>query len=134
MNRVSTEIRLGAAENAFAQIVWDRAPLPSVELVKICKDQLGWARSTTYTVLRRLCDKGLFRLEDGVVFPVLTREAFKAQQSEAFMTDTFEGSLPAFIAAFTKGKKLSRRDVADIRRMIESCMKEDDEETDGGIS
>ncbi|MBQ7145587.1 MAG: BlaI/MecI/CopY family transcriptional regulator [Lachnospiraceae bacterium] len=120
-----SEIRLGAAENAFAQIVWERAPLSSGELVRICKKELNWARSTTYTVLHRLCDKGLFRVEEGTVQILLTQDEFKVQQSEAFMQDTFRGSLPAFIAAFTAGKKLNQEEAEEIRQLIDACVEED---------
>ena len=124
MQQTNHEIRLGAAENAFAQIVWDRAPLPSGELVNICKKELNWARSTTYTVLRRLCDKGLFRVEGRMVLTLLSREEFKAQQSDAFMSDTFQGSLPAFIAAFTAGKRLNHEEAEEIHRLIDACVEE----------
>ena len=123
MSRITTEIRLGAAENAFAQIVWDHEPISSGELVKLCKKD--WARSTTYTVLRRLCDKGLFKTEDGIISAVLTREGFIAAQTEAFMSDTFESSLPAFIAAFTAGKKLKVQEAEEIRRLIDACVEDD---------
>ena len=125
MSRITTEIRLGAAENAFAQIVWDHEPISSGELVKLCKKELDWARSTTYTVLRRLCDKGLFKTEDGIVSAVLTREGFIAAQTEAFMSDTFESSLPAFIAAFTAGKKLNLQEAEEILRLIDDCVEDD---------
>lgn len=125
MSRITTEIRLGAAENAFAQIVWDHEPISSGELVKLCKKELDWARSTTYTVLRRLCDKGLFKTEDGIISAVLTREGFVAAQTEAFMSDTFDGSLPGFIAAFTAGKKLKVQEAEEIRRLIDACVEDD---------
>lgn len=132
MSRITTEIRLGAAENAFAQIVWDHEPISSGELVKLCKKELDWARSTTYTVLRRLCDKGLFKVEDGVISAVLTREGLIAAQTEAFMNDTFESSLPAFIAAFTAGKKLSVQEAEEIRRLIDACVEGDSPKTEKG--
>ena len=125
MSRITTEIRLGAAENAFAQLVWDHEPISSGELIKLCKKELDWARSTTYTVLRRLCDKGLFKTEDGIISAVLTREGFIAAQTEAFMSDTFESSLPAFIAAFTAGKKLNVQEAEEIRRLIDACVEDD---------
>lgn len=131
MSWMTTEIRLGAAENAFAQIVWDHEPISSGDLVKLCKKELNWARSTTYTVLKRLCDKGLFRVEEGIVSAVLTREGFIAAQTEAFMNDTFESSLPAFIAAFTAGKKLKVQEAEEIRRLIDACV-EDGSENIGG--
>ncbi len=132
MNRPGTELRLGAAENAFAQIVWDHEPLSTGELVKLCRDQLDWARSTTYTVLKRLCDKGLFRMEGGMVSAVLSREEYLSARSEAFMEDTFQGSLPAFIAAFTSGKKLSRKEAEHIRRLIDASVTEEAQEEKGG--
>lgn len=131
MSRISTEIRLGAAENAFAQIVWDQEPISSGDLVKLCKKELNWARSTTYTVLKRLCDKGLFRVEKGIVSAVLTREGFIAAQTEAFMNDTFESSLPAFIAAFTAGKRLKLQEAEEIRRLIDACVEDGSENTGG---
>ena len=124
MSRITTEIRLGAAENAFAQIVWDHEPISSGDLVKLCKKELNWARSTTYTVLRRLCDKGLFKMDEGIVSAVLTREGFIAAQTEAFMNDTFDSSLPAFIAAFTSGKKLNAKEAEEIRRLIDACVED----------
>ena len=131
MNRINSEIRLGAAENAFAEIVWNHAPLSMGALIKLCKDELNWARSTTYTVLYRLCDKGLFQIENGTVSAVLTREAYKKVQSEAFMADNFEGSLPAFIAAFTAGKKLNPAEAEEIRRMIDACVEENPGDASG---
>lgn len=131
MSRITTEIRLGAAENAFAQIVWDQEPISSGDLVKLCKKELNWARSTTYTVLKRLCDKGLFRVEEGIVSAVLTREGFIAAQTEAFMNDTFESSLPAFIAAFTAGKRLKLQEAEEIRRLIDACVEDGSENTGG---
>ena len=124
MSRITTDIRLGAAENAFAQIVWDHEPISSGDLVKLCKKELNWARSTTYTVLRRLCDKGLFKMDEGIVSAVLTREGFIAAQTEAFMNDTFDSSLPAFIAAFTSGKKLNAKEAEEIRRLIDACVED----------
>ncbi|MBQ6196002.1 MAG: BlaI/MecI/CopY family transcriptional regulator, partial [Lachnospiraceae bacterium] len=114
------------------QIVWDHEPISSGELVKLCKKELDWARSTTYTVLRRLCDKGLFKVEDGVISAVLTREGLIAAQTEAFMNDTFESSLPAFIAAFTAGKKLSVQEAEEIRRLIDACVEGDSPKTEKG--
>lgn len=141
MSRITTEIRLGAAENAFAQIVWDQEPISSGDLVKLCKKELNWARSTTYTVLRRLCDKGLFKMDEGIVSAVLTREGFIAAQTEAFMNDTFDSSLPAFIAAFTSGKKLNAKEAEEIRRLIDACVEdgsknigENDEPEKGGTA
>ena len=124
MSPVNDTLRIGPAENAFAQIVWDHAPVSSGELVKICKERLLWAKSTTYTVLRRLCEKGIFRNEDGMVAVLISREAFQEAQSELVVAESFRGSRPAFIAAFTARKKLSQEEIEQIRRMIEDAGEE----------
>ena len=95
------ELRLGAVEGQFADIIWQNEPIPSGELVKLCEQKLEWKKSTTYTMLKRLCERGIFKNENGVVSSVLTKEEFGAAQSEKIIEDKFEGSLPAFIAAFT---------------------------------
>ena len=93
-------IELGEVQAAFADIIWTNEPVGSGELVKICERELKWKKPTTYTVLRKLCEKGLFKNEDGVVTSVISREEFNASKSEKFIEETFDGSLPAFIAAF----------------------------------
>lgn len=115
-----TEYKLGVVESRFADIVWASAPLSTAELVKRCETELQWKRTTTYTVLKKLGEKGLFRLQDGIVTALLSREEYYAAQSEKFVEETFEGSLPAFLAAFTKRKQLSAQEVAEIRAMIDS--------------
>lgn len=112
------EMRLGVVEARFAEIIWSHEPLSSGELVRLCREQLDWKKSTTYTVLKKLCERGIFRNENGAVTAVISRQDFYALQSEKFVEETFEGSLPAFIAAFTKRKALSPEEVAEIRRMI----------------
>lgn len=118
------DTRLGAVESQFADIIWKNAPLSSRDLVKLCQQQLEWKKSTTYTVLKKLCDRGIFRNEDGIVTPLVTRQEFHARQSQRFVEETFQGSLPAFISAFASGKKLSPQDVSDIRRMLDEYGKE----------
>ena len=115
---------LGEAERRFAELIWEHAPLPSTALVKLTEDALGWKKSTTYTVLKRLCDKGLFQNENGTVRVLLTKEAFDSVQSEQFVEETFSGSLPAFLAAFTAKKKLTRREVEALQRMIDNYEEE----------
>lgn len=119
------DFRLGAVETKFADIVWENAPISSGELVKLCGTKLEWKKSTTYTVLKKLCDRGLFQNEGGIVRVLVTRQAFNARQSQRFVEETFDGSLPAFIAAFAAGKKISERDLTDIRRMLDEFDKED---------
>ncbi len=118
------DTRLGAVESQFADIIWKNAPLSSRDLVKLCQQQLEWKKSTTYTVLKKLCDRGIFQNEDGLVTPLVSRQEFHARQSQRFVEETFQGSLPAFISAFASGKKLSPQDVSDIRRMLDEYGKE----------
>lgn len=113
------EMTLGTVEARFAELVWANAPIPSGELVKLCERELHWKKPTTYTVLRKLCGKGLFRNDGGTVSVVMSRDEFYAAQSERFVSDTWGGSLPAFVAAFLSRKGLSERDAAEIHRMIE---------------
>ena len=114
------DLRLGIVESHFADIIWSNEPLSSGELVKICEKELEWKKSTTYTMLKRLCKRGLFQNEDGIVSSLMSKEEFGAAQSEKFVEDTFQGSLPAFFAAFTKRKKLSRNEIDEIKKMIDS--------------
>jgi len=112
------ELRLGEVESRFADIIWGNEPISSGELVKLCEQKLEWKKSTTYTMLKRLCERGIFKNESGVVSSVLTKEEFGAAQSEKIIEDSFAGSLPAFIAAFTSRKKISDKDVEEIQKMI----------------
>ncbi len=117
-------VSLGEVESRFAEIIWQHEPLHSRELVKLCEKALDWKRSTTYTVLRKLIDRGLFKNEDGMVSSVISREDYEALQSEHFVAKSFDGSLPAFIAAFTRRKSLSEKEVAQIQQMIEEAARE----------
>ncbi len=119
------DIRLGAVEARFADIIWENAPLSSGELVRRCADQLEWKKSTTYTVLKKLCERGLFQNDGGTVTALVTKQEYSARQSQKFVEETFDGSLPAFIAAFTAGKPLSQRDLDDIRQMLDAFDKEE---------
>lgn len=118
------EVRLATIESNFADIIWEHEPVPSGELVKLCEEKLNWKKSTTYTVLRKLCERGIFQNVDGIVTSVLTKEEVQAAQSEQFLSDTFGGSLPAFIAAFTSKNKLSKEDISEISKMIDSIGEE----------
>ena len=113
------DVQLGAVEARFADIIWQNEPLPSSELVKLCEGELGWKKSTTFTVLRRLSGKGIFQNEKGSVTSLISRDEFYSMQSERFVDETFAGSLPAFVAAFTKRKNLTREEVDELRRMVE---------------
>ncbi|MBQ7918603.1 MAG: BlaI/MecI/CopY family transcriptional regulator [Lachnospiraceae bacterium] len=112
------DYRLGEIEKRFADIIWNNEPLSSRELVELCGEELNWKKSTTYTVLKRVCERGLFRNVDGEVTSLVSREEFYALQSEKFVEETFSGSLPGFLAAFTTRKKLSEKEIAELERII----------------
>ena len=116
--------KLCAVEARFADIVRDNAPLGSGELVKLCAEHLEWKKSTTYTVLKKLCDRGLFQNKDGIVTVRISRQEFQALQSRRFVEETFGGSLPAFIAAFASREEISPQDLADIRKMLDEFGKD----------
>lgn len=112
--------RLGVVEGRFADIIWQREPISSGELVKVCEAELEWKKSTTYTVLKKLCEKGIFKNEGGTVTSLISKEEYFSLQSEKFIDDEFEGSLPAFIAAFTSRKQLSKKEIFEIKQLIDS--------------
>jgi len=113
------DIELGAQQAQFAEIVWENEPVGSGELVKICEKKLNWKKPTTYTVLRKLCEKGILQNVDGIVTSVMRKDEFNSAKSEQFVEETFSGSLPAFIAAFASRKKLSKAEVDEIQKMID---------------
>ena len=118
------DMRLGVVEAKFAELIWKHEPVSSTELVKLAAQELEWKKSTTYTVLRRLCEKGIFQNEDGTVTSKISKREFYAVQSEQFVDETFDGSLPAFLAAFTTRKALPAAEIAEIQQMIDSYGKE----------
>ena len=111
--------RLGAVETRFADLIWAHEPLSSGELVRLCEKELHWKKSTTYTVLRRLCERGIFRNDSGTVTSLLSKEQFSAMQSEQFVEETFEGSLPRFLAAFSTRRKLSVEEIDALQALID---------------
>ena len=113
------DLRLGPVECRFAELIWDGEPISSTELVHLAERELEWKKSTTYTVLKRLCEKGIFQNEGGVVTSRLSREEYAARQSEQFVEETFSGSLPAFLTAFTRRKKLTEEEIDQLQRLIE---------------
>jgi predicted transcriptional regulator len=116
---IMTEIQLGMIEARYADMIWKREPVTSSELVKLTATEFNWKRTTAHNVLRRLCDKGLFRNDNGTVTSLISRQEFYALQSKRFVEDTFNGSLPTFIAAFTKNSTLTPEEAAEIRQMID---------------
>ena len=114
------DMKLGLVESHFADIVWKNEPIHSRDLVKICEKELNWKKSTTYTVLRKLCERRLFQNQDGIVSALISKAEFYAIQSEKFVEETFEGSFPAFLNAFSSRKKLTAEEIAQVRQMIDS--------------
>ena len=112
------DYQMGVVESRFADIIWDNEPVSSPELAKRSEEVLNWKKSTTYTVLKRLCDKGIFQNNKGTVTSLVSKEDFYSVQSQRFVQDTFHGSLPAFLAAFTSRKQLSEEEVAHLRKML----------------
>jgi BlaI family penicillinase repressor len=112
------DYKLGAMETKFAELIWDNEPINSGELVRLCEKEFGWKKSTTYTMLRRLCERGLFQNTDAVVSSIITRQDFLALQSEQFVEETFDGSLPLFLAAFSRRKKLTEKEISELQKLI----------------
>ena len=112
------ELQLGAIESKFADIIWGGEPISTTQLAKESEALLGWKKTTSYTVLKRLCDKGIFQNNNGSVTSLISREEFYSLQSERFVDETFDGSLPAFLATFTKRKALSPDEVEQLRRLV----------------
>lgn len=115
------EIQLGVIEAQFADMIWEREPVTSSQLVKLAAEVFTWKRTTTHTVLKRLCDKGLFENNKGTVTSLISRSQFYSMQSRQFVENSFDGSLPAFIAAFTKNRKLTSEEADRIRKMIDEA-------------
>ena len=115
---------LGAVQERFADIVWANEPITSGDLVKVCEKELGWKKPTTYTVLRKLCEKGLLQNEKGIVTSLISKEEFYSERSTQIVEESFAGSLPAFVAAFISKKELTSAEVDDIQRMIDTFKEE----------
>lgn len=114
------DYHLGEIESIFADIIWSNEPLSSRQLAALAEERLRWKRTTTYTVLKRLCDRGLFQNQGGTVTSLVSREEFYARQSEQYVQDAFQGSLPAFLAAFGSRKRLNDAEIDEIQKLIDS--------------
>lgn len=114
-------VEFGEVQMKFAELIWEKEPIGSGELVRLCAERFEWKKSTTYTVLKKLCEKGLFQNVDGVVTSRVSKEDFYTKKSEEFVAEAFGGSLPAFLAAFTSHQKLSLKEIAEIRRIIDGA-------------
>ena len=113
------EIRLCDSEYRFLQVVWAAAPVPSGQLAELCRQRLGWKKSTVYTVLKKMCEKGLLQNENALVTVLVPRERVTAAEAEQFVDRTFGGSLPGFLAAFMSGKKLTAREAEEVKQLID---------------
>ena len=114
------DYKLGEVESVFADIIWSNEPLSSRRLTELAQERLNWKRTTTYTVLKRLCDRELFQNKDSIVTSLVSREEFYARQSEQFVEETFQGSLPAFLAAFGSRKQLSNAEIDELQKVIDA--------------
>lgn len=115
--------KMGILESRFADMIWNNEPLPSGQLVKMAEQELGWKSTTSYTVLKRLCDRGIFQNQNRTVTSLISRDAFYAEQSDRFVKETFDGSLPAFLAAFGARNKFSGKEIEELKKLIDA-MKE----------
>ena len=112
---------LSESEMAFARIIWENEPMRSGDLVKVCEEQFGWKKSTTYTVLKNLCNVGIFQNENAVVTSKMSQEEYLAQESTTIVNNRFDGSLSKFVTAFTGRKKLSKKQIEELKKIIDEC-------------
>ncbi len=115
--------KLFDAEHKFVSLIWENEPVNSTELVRLCLENLGWKKSTTYTVLRKLCERGILKNEDAVVASLVKREKVQKYESETLIEKAFNGSLPQFLSAFLDGKRLSSKEAEELKLIIEEVIK-----------
>lgn len=113
------EYKLAEGEARFAKLIWQREPIASSELVKLCEKEFDWKKSTTYTVLKKLCDRGIFQNENAVVTSLISEEEFNGFKSRKFVEESFGGSIPRFLTAFIGGGKLTKKQAEEIKRLID---------------
>ena len=106
------------SEYRFCLILWENEPIKSTDLAKLCKERLGWSKTTTYTVIKRLSDRGVVKSEDAIVTSLISKEEAQLSELDELMEKKFEGSLPAFIAAFARRQSLTQEEILEIRRII----------------
>ena len=111
--------KLGEMEQRCADMIWEQAPMASGALAKLCEEAFGWKRTTSYTMLKRLCERGIFANQGGTVTVLMSKEEFQAAQGEQFLNENFNGSLPQFLLAFSRRKKLSGQEVEELKKLIE---------------
>lgn len=117
--------KIHESEYRLCLILWEREPITAVELARLCLERLGWKRTTTYTVIKRLCERGVLRNEGGTVTSLISKEAAQAGEIDQLVESKFEGSLPAFLAAFTRRQSLSQKDLDEVQAMIDKLRKGD---------
>lgn len=115
--------KIHESEYRFCLVMWEHAPVSAAELARLCRDELGWQRTTTYTVIKRLGDRGVLRCEGGTVTPLVTREEVQAWEADDLVEKKFAGSLPAFVAAFTRRREVSEAELDEMQRMIDRIRK-----------
>ena len=113
------DIRMGPAETQFAEIIWEYEPIASGELSKLAEEKLNWKKTTSFTVIKRLSERGIIQNQKGIVTSLISKEEFFARHSEQYVEDTFGGSLPAFMAAFSTRKKLTDKEIDEMKNLIE---------------
>lgn len=121
------QYRLGEMEKKFAEIIWANSPVSTRKLVEIREKEFGWKRTTTYTMLKRLCERGIFTNENGTVVTLISKEDFTFEQSSIFINETFDGSLPMFLTLFSKNKKLTADEINEIQLMIDRYREENND-------
>jgi len=117
------DFKIFDAEYRFLDIIWDKEPVNSTRLAKLCLEKLGWKKATAYTVLRKLCERGILKNENATVTAIVKREQVQKYESEALLDKSFDGSLPVFLAAFLKDKKISQNEADELKKMIEEAAK-----------
>ncbi|MDW2797482.1 BlaI/MecI/CopY family transcriptional regulator [Clostridium boliviensis] len=120
------QYKLGEMEQKFADIIWANEPVSSRALTEICEKEFTWKRTTTYTMLKRLCERKIFENKNGTVTAIMSKNDFGAAQGEQFLSDAFSGSLPQFLAAFTRRKKLNTKEIEEIQRLINEYKEDSD--------
>lgn len=113
------QFELGEKEEKFANLIWENEPIKSGELAKLSESKLSWKRTTTYTMLKRLCDRNIFENKNGIVVSLMSKDNFYGQQGTEYINKTFGGSLPKFLVAFTKQNKLSNKEISELQKIID---------------
>lgn len=114
-----SDLKIGSAEAKFADLIWENEPIASGELAKLAFTAFGWKKTTAFTVLKRLCERDLFQNQNGIVTSLIPRDAFYSRHSQQYVENAFGGSLPAFLAAFSSGKKLTDKEIEELKALID---------------